>query len=135
MRPSRSTRVSPSSSTSPARELLRQGAFEYSIVSALEARAGGSPAGLPSLWVDSPPEIYTLDPMPAPDEHALLTRYLMHRFLCPVFYLWYADPRYLLTTMFAMLARYRIERERGYDVLGAVRQLDRFFVHLSLIHI
>jgi len=111
------------------RSLLRQGAFENSIIAGLEARAGGSPAGLPSLWEDHPPQRFTLDPMPAPDEHALLTRYLMHRFLCPTFYLWFADPRYLLTTMFAMLARYRIERERGFDALGAVRQLDRFFVH------
>jgi len=111
------------------RALLRQGAFENSIVSGLEARAGGSPYGLPSLWVDSAPQAYTLDPLPPLDEHALLTRYLLHRFLCPTFYLWFADPRYLLTTMFAMLARYRIERERGYEVLDAVRQLDRFFVH------
>lgn len=109
--------------------LWRQGAFEPSIVAQLEARAGASPLGLPSLWMHIPPQAYALDPLPPLDEDALLTRYLLHRVACPTYYLHACDPRFMLMTLFAMLARHRIERARGFDPLAAVRNLDRFFVH------
>jgi Fe-S-cluster containining protein len=67
--------------------------------------------------------------LPLPDEEALVTRYLLHRFLCPASYVSRTDLRLLLTTLFASLARYRIERERGFDPLTAIRNLDRLFVH------
>jgi len=41
------------------------------------------------------------------------------------------DPRFLVSTLFAMLVRYRIERARGFGPLDCIRQLDRFFVHTS----
>jgi hypothetical protein len=109
----------------------RQGAFEDSIPAQLIELAGEAPAGLRWLWTHSPPQEYTLDPLPPLDEDALLLRYLHHRLLVPVFYLSVASPRFLIATLFAMIARYRIERERCYDVLAAVRQLDRYFVHTS----
>ena len=107
----------------------RQGAFEPSIADALERAAGHVPEGLPAFWMHVPPQPFELDPLPPVDEDALLLRYLLHRFFCPSFYLHACDPAFLLTNLFAMVARYRVERERGFDPLAAVRNLDRFFVH------
>jgi Fe-S-cluster containining protein len=127
------------------RDIWRRGAFEPSVERELLRLAGEVPEGLHWLWIWIAPQDYTLDLLPEPraeglaerggpsglDEEAVFMRYLLHRFHCPVFYISQPNPRFLLSTFFAMIARYRIERARGFDVLGAIRQLDRFFIHTS----
>lgn len=116
------------------RDIWVQGAFEPSVERELTRLAGAIPPGLFWLWVHIDPQQYTLDPLPPLDqagEHALVLRYLMHRMLMPIAYISICDPRFLVSTLFAMLARYRIERARGFEPLDCIRQLDRFFVHTS----
>ena len=116
------------------KDIWLQGSFEPSVERELTRLAGPIPPGLPWLWIQIDPQDYTLEGVPTFDtkaEKALLLRYLMHRILMPVAYISLADPRFLLSTLFAMVARYRIERARGYAPLDCIRQLDRFFVHTS----
>jgi Fe-S-cluster containining protein len=116
------------------RDIWIQGAFEPSVERELTRLAGEIPPGLPWLWINFDAQAYTLDPLPPLDqagEHSLVMRYLMHRMLMPISYISICDPRFLISTMFAMVARYRIERARGHDPVACIRQLDRFFVHTS----
>lgn len=116
------------------RDVWLQGAFEPSVERELSRVAGPIPPGLPWLWIQIDPQEYTLEGVPdfdAAAEKALVLRYLMHRLVMPVAYISLCDPRFMLSTLFAMLARYRIERARGYGPLQSIRQLDRFFVHTS----
>lgn len=116
------------------RDIWIQGAFEPSVERELKRLAGEIPPGLVWLWIHIDPQKYTLDPLPPLDEageHALLMRYLLHRVAVPIAYVSHCDVRFLISTLFAMLARYRIERARGHDPLDCIRQLDRFFVHTS----
>jgi hypothetical protein len=111
------------------RDLWRQGAFEPAVERELRRLTGEVPPGLPWLWVDIQPQSFTLDPLPDLDEDALLMRYLLHRTFLPIAYTYRADGSFLLATLFAMIARYRIERARGHAPLVAIRNLDRYFIH------
>jgi len=111
------------------RDLWRQGAFEPSVERELQRLTGDVPPGLPWLWVDIPPHAFELEPHPDLDEDALLMRYLLHRTFLPAPYLHRSDQSFLLATLLAMVARYRIERARGHEPLVAIRHLDRYFVH------
>ncbi|MFO0746089.1 MAG: YkgJ family cysteine cluster protein [Myxococcota bacterium] len=113
-----------------SRSQWKQSAFEGSLPRQLERLSGVEPEGLEFLWVliaeEKPPTA-----VPNTDEDGLLLRYLLHRFVIAPSYLQRTDHAFLLTTLFAMCCRYRIERARGSSPILAIRELDRLFIHLS----
>jgi len=122
----------------PGRAMLRpqqwvQSAFDGSLPRQLQNVSGQPVRGLPWLWLSLPPEDMGKLPVPNTDEHRLLLRYLLHRFHFPLGYVAHTDLRFHLSTLFAMAARYRIERARGSSPMLAIRHLDRLFVHVGAV--
>ncbi len=85
------------------------------------------------LWSTEPARDYAADPPPPDlDEPAFVGRYLAHRLLLPVGLGTTWSLSRLLTMLFAMLVRYRLERARGFEPLRAVQRLDILAVHMGL---
>jgi hypothetical protein len=59
----------------------------------------------------------------------ILNRYLVHRLLVPEFLVTGASLGRLLGVLFAIVARYRIERSRGHAPGRAVANIDRLILH------
>jgi len=62
-------------------------------------------------------------------DDSILNRYLVHRLLVPEFLVTRASLGRLLGVLFAIVARYRIERSRGHAPGRAIANVDRLILH------